>query len=148
MKKLILIVFLLFTFSCFGAELLVKAKPHWKDSWSQAKVDKLTVTQKEQYETRSQIGDIVVVKPNGWEWGREECLPNFVVIQVPDMTYDEAKIYEESLMDNTDPGNSKMLKHRKYNVEKQVIDELKALDKSKVVKEKLVIKPKIIKKDK
>ncbi len=133
------------------AELLIKAKPHWMDNFMQTEVDKMTLEEKQSYEARSQIGDIIVVRPDGWQWGKEECLPNFVVIQVPDMTLEEAKIYEESLYEEiiaTEEKSPKMLKVRKYNVEKAIIDLAKTEDKSKIVKEKLVIKPKIIKKDK
>jgi len=150
MKKLLFIfLFLLITSTCFSAELLCKAKEHWLDKFSQIEIDKMVADKEitlDSYNARSQIGDIIVVRPDGWNWGREECLPNFVVIQVPDMTIEEAKIYEESLNDNTDPENSKMLKVRKYNVEKAVVDEVKASGESKIKKDKLVIKPKIIQK--
>ena len=64
------------------AELLVKAKPHWKDSWNQTKINSLSENEKRHYNARSQIGDIIVVKQDGWNWGKEERLPNFIVIKI------------------------------------------------------------------
>lgn len=125
---LILCLFPLVT--CFGAELLVKAKPHWLDGLSQIEIDKLIADEKiirEGYDARSQIGDIIVVKPDGWKWGKEECLPNFVVIKIPDLKYEDAKKYEESLLDITNIQNPKILKHRKYQIPKVVIDNAKQL---------------------
>ena len=80
------------------AECLIRAKGHWKDSWTPAQVNKLSIAEKEQYDARTQLGDIVVIRPDGWEWGREECLPNFILVKIPDMTVEEAKQYEDSIM--------------------------------------------------
>ncbi len=116
------------------AELLVKAKTHWMDSLKQDDIDKMDEGKKRSYEARSQIGDVIVVRPDGWDWGKEECLPNFIVVKVPDMTIEEAKKYEESLMEKViekdlggkDAEVMKMIKVRKYNIEKTVVDDVKA----------------------
>ena len=84
------------------AELLVKAKAHWMDSLKQDEIDKMSNMQKEQYNSRSQIGDVIVVRPDGWVWGKEECLPNFIVVKVPGMTIEEAKKHEEQLVEYVD----------------------------------------------
>ena len=84
------------------AELLVKAKAHWMDSLKQDEIDKMSNMQKEQYNSRSQIGDVIVVRPDGWVWGKEECLPNFIVVKVPDMAIEEAKKHEEQLVEYVD----------------------------------------------
>jgi len=54
-------------------------------------IDKLSVEKKQSYDARSQKGDIIVVKPDGWKWGKEECPPRFVVIKVPEIKYEDAK---------------------------------------------------------
>jgi hypothetical protein len=105
------------------AELLIRAKKHWMDDLKQEEIDKMTKEQKQSYDARSQIGDIIVVRPDGWNWGKEECLPNFVVVKVPQMTDEEAKKYEESLMSlDKEPI---LLKHRKYTIDKTVVDDVK-----------------------
>ena len=95
-------------------EALIRAKGHWKDAWNQAKVNSLDTSERQSYDARTQLGDIVVIRPDGWEWGREEGLPNFVLVKIPDMTVEEAKQYEDSIMDNTDPEHSKLLRFRKW----------------------------------
>src|SRR3989304_2182227 len=80
------------------AELLVRAKGHWKDSFTQVQIDALSIKDKEQFDARSQIGDIIVVRPDGWEWGNKECLPDYIVIKIPSLSVEEAKKFEEVLM--------------------------------------------------
>lgn len=106
------------------AELLIRAKTHWKDEWNNAKVKSLTPLELEIYNARTQLGDIVIVKPDDWVWGGEECLPNFVIVKLPGVSVEEVNNYMESLMDNTDPNNPKMLKHRKHRVPPNYIQNL------------------------
>jgi hypothetical protein len=40
------------------AELLIRAKGHWMDKLTQEEVDKMSVSERQSYEARSQIGDI------------------------------------------------------------------------------------------
>lgn len=131
MKKLILILALLYgTVNVQAVELLVRAKPHWMDSLTQKDVDVMSTEQKQSYESRSQIGDVVVVRPDGWLWGNEECLPNFIIVKVPDMPYEEAKKYEESLneqfIDDKGETQSRMLKVRKYQIPLVDVEEAKS----------------------
>jgi len=44
-----------------------------------------------------EIGDIIVVRPDGWKWGGKEQPPNYVVISIPDISFEDAKEYEKSL---------------------------------------------------
>ena len=99
------------------AEILIRAKTHWKDAWTLEQINKLAPEQKQSYEVRSQIGDIIVVRPDGWKWGKEECPPHFIVLKVPELKYVDAKKYEESLIDDKDPENPIMIKVRKYAVD-------------------------------
>ena len=98
------------------AELLLKAKPHWMDALTAGEVEKLSPEARAGYEARSQIGDIIVVRPDGWRWGREECLPNFIVVKAPSFSFEQARRYEESLQDLTNIENPVLLKTRKYRV--------------------------------
>jgi len=110
---------------CFSAELLIRAKSHWMDSLTLVEVNKMTPGEKQSYEARSQIGDIIVVRSDGWLWGKEECLPNYVVVKVPSITEAQAKQYEQSLIDNTDPQHPKLIRVRKYALPKVDISAIK-----------------------
>jgi hypothetical protein len=45
-------------------------------------------------------GDIVVVMPDGHEWGKEEGLPTFFVLKIPGVDAEKAKMYISSHLDN------------------------------------------------
>ena len=85
------------------AELLIKAQDPWR------------VT-----DTGTRKGDIIVVCPDGWKWGREECLPHFVVVKTEE-TFEEAKKYEDSLTEEKD-GEMVVLKVRKHHVPTDEVD--------------------------
>jgi hypothetical protein len=81
------------------AELLIKAV----ESWTHDKdTSKMTAEELVSHESRSRKGDVVVVRPDGWQWGREECLPNFIVVKVPG-TMEENKFYESPVMSDALP---------------------------------------------
>ena len=115
----------------FSAEFLVRAKPHWKDSWNATAVNKLSVQEKRNYDARTQVGDVIVVRPDGWEWGKEECLPNFIIIKIPGLNYDTAKQYEDALHEAAD--SNSVLKFRKWQIPKTFIDAAIAQGQSVVV---------------
>jgi hypothetical protein len=118
------------------------------DDLPQKEVDLMTKEQLQSYNARSQIGDIIVVRPDGWVWGKEECLPNFIVVKVPQMTETEAKKYEESLTDNTDKEKPVLLKVRKHIMDKTVVDDVKATTASHTEFTKSVVLTKITEKTK
>jgi len=129
---LALVMCLCITSYAYSAELLVKAKPHYLDSLNAEKAKEVYG-----YEARLQEGDVVVVKPDGWEWGKEECLPNFIVVKVPTITEVEAKKYEESLTkvipaSGDEPSRIKILKVRKYALPKGLVDNAKDLSQTNV----------------
>lgn len=103
------------------AELLVRASGHWLDSKTQAQVDAMSAGDRQSYNARSQVGDIIVVKPDGWVWGLEECLPTFIVVKLPGVSEEESKYYEQGLIDNTNPEHPVLLKRRKYQVPSDII---------------------------
>ena len=108
------------------AELLIRAKGHWKDEWKPSKVNSLTPPEKRSYDARTQLGDIVVVKPNGWKWGKAECLPEYVLVKIPDMTVEEAKQYEDSIyetyLDENNEEQTRIVRHRKWFVKPTWMD--------------------------
>ena len=73
------------------------------------------------FDTGCKVGDILVVRPDGFTWGLAEVLPDYIVIKIPGVTYEAAKMYEDQLTadDGVDPqGNpkTKMVRLRKYAV--------------------------------
>ena len=60
------------------AELLVKMVDAWGDD-----------------KARSMKGDIIVVRPDGWKWGNEECPPRFVVVKLKGVKEEDVKHYEQ-----------------------------------------------------
>ena len=79
------------------AEILVKAKKHWMDDFTKEKIGALTPKDKRAFDARYQIGDPIVVRPDGWPWGKEECAPNFWILKVPGVTEEELKYLEDEL---------------------------------------------------
>lgn len=123
MKKLILVLALalvLCASPCFSAELLVRAKGHWLDG---ADTSKMTEQELASYNARSQKGDIIVVRPDGWEWGSSECPPNFVVVKLKGVAVEDVKKYEEQLIDTTDKDKPIVLKRRKYKIDSVLVDD-------------------------
>lgn len=35
--------------------------------------------------TKERLGDILVVRPTGWGWGKKECLPSFWIVKLPEI---------------------------------------------------------------
>jgi len=138
-KKLLLTACLLLICSVgWSAELLIRAQANWKDSWAQAKIDAQTPDEKREYHARSKIGDIIVVKPDGWEWGSSEQPPQYIVIQLEGMPMSEAKKYEEPVEEDysfmTDRGeyfDKRIIKSRKYKVDVSEVDDAKTKSKGK-----------------
>ena len=99
-------------------EVLIQARGHWQDGWNQAKVDALSDGDKKSHNARIQLGDIVVVKPDGWVWGREETLPRYIVIKAPGVAVEDVAHLTEHLMDTTDsdPDKHFIKKKRKYQI--------------------------------
>ncbi len=61
------------------AELLIKA---WSATHPDATKDRRGCYKR---------GDIVVVKPDGFEWGAAETLPDFVLVKIPGVTVDKVQ---------------------------------------------------------
>ena len=102
------------------AEILIQAKGHWMDNFTQGQIDALDDGQKKSREARIQLGDIVVVKPDGWVWGREECLPNYLVVKLPQLSVETVEHFTQSLMGEPNAeGDRPMLRKRKYQIPSQ-----------------------------
>jgi hypothetical protein len=72
------------------SEFLIQAKGHWMDTLTQTEISGMDQLSLDDYTSRTSKGDIVVVKPDGWPWGNAECLPDYIVVKVPDIAIEEA----------------------------------------------------------
>ena len=45
------------------------------------------------------LGHVIAVMPDGHKWGKEECLPKFYIVKLPEVKVEEVKKYLESKMD-------------------------------------------------
>jgi hypothetical protein len=121
------------------AELLIRAQDHWMDKLTQKDVDVMNDEQRSSYESRVQKGDIVAVYPDGVckeDVARESP---FIIVKIPEMSFEEAQIYMEPLMETVIDESSdeketiykKMIRFRKYSLPKTDVDSV-AMDASKV----------------
>lgn len=136
MRKAILFLVALFICSTAqAAELLVQAKPHWMDGFSQSQIDGLSQEDREARGRRIQRGEIVVVKPDGWVWGKEEKLPNYFVIKLPGVSVETVQKFEEALtaddgVDQEGNPKRKILRSRKFNLPSAYLTLLQLANKS------------------
>lgn len=68
-------------------------------------------------------GDILVVRPDGWEWGKCECPPDFVVVKLKGVKEEDVKHYEQSLVDTTNPEKPVVVKQQKYSIDIATVDD-------------------------
>lgn len=63
----------------------------------------------------SEIGDIIIIRPDGHVWGNAECLPEYLVVKLPRVDYETVKQYKAALTLGT--GNDAVIvKRRRWNV--------------------------------
>ena len=100
------------------AEFLIQARDHWMENLSQAEIDALKPGAKITRDRRIAIGDLVVIKPDGWVWGNEEKLPYYIVIKAPGVAVEDVNHLTGPLMEAGDPEDPelKMIKTRKYQI--------------------------------
>jgi hypothetical protein len=109
----ILIILMLMCSTAWSAELLIKAKASSS-------------------EYGSKVGDIIVVRPDGWTWGDRECLPEYVVVKLPGVTEEYAKKYEEPLIEKTDADKTEVVRNRKFSIPSAEIEKM-VKDKESVI---------------
>ena len=92
------------------------------------------------FDNGAKKGDIIVVRPDGWSWGKEECLPNYIVVKMPKVPVEDVKHYEQTLtkeetkeVDGKTVTTEVLVRKRKYNidkleVEKALIDKVSLID--------------------
>lgn len=102
------------------AEFLIRAKGHWMDNLSNKEVKALSPSKKASYDARTELGDIVVVKPDGWKWGRAECPPDFIIVKVFGISAESVNHYLYSIYEGEDSG--KLLKFRRYKIPESFVN--------------------------
>jgi len=97
------------------AELLVRAAPHWKDSFTQDQIDALQGEELDEYNARTQIGDVVCVYEDGV--CTEDPSPNskFILIKIPGVTLAQAKQYVRRVS-KVENKKRILLKRRKFRI--------------------------------
>lgn len=113
------------------AEFLIKAKDHPLDWLSFEDYSKLPEHRKDGFHARSQKGDIVVVRRNGWRWGRCEGLPWYVVVKVPEIKLEDVLDFDDPLVEGVVIAGfpvgagigTKVLRAKRWCVSKVVVDE-------------------------
>jgi hypothetical protein len=99
------------------AEFLVRARNHWLDAVPQDQIATFSQGQLDAYNARFAKGDIILVRPDGWTWGKEECLPNFIVIKVPNIVIEDVRHLESQWREN-----GTLKKKRRFHVPDAIVD--------------------------
>lgn len=96
-------------------------------------------------EKASQVGDIIVVRPDGHEWGKCECLPEYIVVKVPDIKVEDVKKFEERLTEVDELTSVQtILKRRKYQIPTTTVQAMATLGNSVVTISKTTDKATLI----
>ena len=129
MKILLLLLFLIAP-QVQSVEILVKAQKFWQRSKAIPEgtlQDSISYLRDMWHQTHR--GEIIVIKPNGWEWGRKERPPEYIVVKVPGVTVAQAIKYTQGLIDSTlyDSSLSEQpdtvdVKERRWHFLKKVVD--------------------------
>ena len=129
MKTLLLLLFLIAP-QVQSVEILVKAQPFWQRSEAIPEgtlQDSISYLRDMWHQTHR--GEIIVIKPNGWMWGRKERPPEYIIVKVPGVTVAQAIKYTQGLIDSTlyDSTLSQQpdtvdVKERRWHFLKKVVD--------------------------
>ena len=68
-------------------------------------------------------GDIVVIMPDNWTWGKEETLPKFVILKIPGVVIDEKYILPRYSGIDPISENPICIKRRDYTLLESLVDQ-------------------------
>ena len=129
MKTLLLLLFLIVP-QVQSVEILVKAQQFWqrgKEIPTGTLQDTISYLRDMWHQTHR--GEIIVIKPDGWEWGGKERPPSYIVVKVPGVTVAQAAKYTQGLIDSTlydsslaDQPDTVNVKERRWHFLKKVVD--------------------------
>jgi len=89
------------------AELLILAREPWNNNLDALK---MSVDERERFYARTRKGDIIAIRPDGWKWGREECLPRFIIFKVPGVDVKDFEAYTRPVCENKILGDGSIVK--------------------------------------
>lgn len=79
----------------------------------------------------SEVGDIIIVRPDGHKWGKCECLPEYLVVKFPDIKTETVKQYEEQLTQVNELTRAvDIIKRRKFKLPLTTIQSMVTLGRS------------------
>ena len=87
------------------------------DLLSNEEVDKFDKKKKEKYDSRYEVGDIIIATSNDHIWGKLEKRPQFVIVKIIDLNIEEAKQYTMPLIKN-----DKIKKNCKYRLSTDIFN--------------------------
>lgn len=113
-----------------GVELLVKAKPYWQNGEKIPEgTTQDTISYLRQMWHQAHRGEIIVIKPDGWNWGSMETPPRFIIVKIPGVSVAQAQKYIQGLVDTTLFDSTLMvqadtvdIKERRWYFLKKVVD--------------------------
>ena len=129
MKILLLLLFLIAP-QVQSVEILVKAQPFWQRSKAIPEgtlQDTISYLRDMWHQTHR--GEIIVIKPDGFDWGGNERPPEYIVVKVPGVTLGQAMKYTQGLIDSSlydsslaQQSDTVDVKERRWYFTKRVVD--------------------------
>ncbi len=130
MKIFIIILLLAIAPQVNSVEILVKAQAFWQRGKAIPEgTTQDTISYLRDMWHQTHRGEIIVIKPDGWEWGRKERPPEYIVVKVPTVTVAQAVKYTQGLIDSSlydssliDQPDTVDVKERRWHFLKKVVD--------------------------
>ena len=127
---ILLLILLLLAVPVQPVEILVKAQPFWQRSKAIPEgtlQDTISYLRDMWHQTHR--GEIIVIKPDGFDWGYNERPPEYIIVKVPGVTVAQAVKYTQGLIDSTlydstlaDQPDTVNVKERRWHFLKKVVD--------------------------
>ena len=80
---------------------------------------------KERLDTSPRKGHVVAARPDGWCWGKEECLPRFVILKVSGKPEDFAEYLQpetKAVVDGAGKPHQILSAYRQVSVDGKTVD--------------------------
>lgn len=98
---LLAVLFLLCATPAQSVELLVQSQKFWQRSEPIPEgTTQDTIAWLRDMWHQTHRGEIIVIKPDGWQWGKLESPPRFIVIKIPGDSVAQAMKYTQGLVDS------------------------------------------------
>ena len=129
MKTLLLLLFLIVP-QVQSVEILVKAQPFWQRSEAIPEgTTQDTISYLRDMWHQTHRGEIIVIKPDGFDWGGNERPPEYIIVKIPGVTLGQAMKYTQGLIDSSlydsslaQQSDTVDVKERRWYFTKRVVD--------------------------